>query len=93
MGTRVAVNIGGVDFRLPRLADSQEEGVITRWLKQPGEPVAAGEPLLEVETEKVNSELEAPVDGVLAEIHAPAGSTVPVGEVIARIETEPVAGG
>jgi pyruvate/2-oxoglutarate dehydrogenase complex dihydrolipoamide acyltransferase (E2) component len=75
-----------VDFRLPRLADSQEEGVITRWLKQPGESVEAGEPLLEVETEKVNSELEAPIAGVLAEIRAPAGSRVPVGEVIARID-------
>jgi pyruvate/2-oxoglutarate dehydrogenase complex dihydrolipoamide acyltransferase (E2) component len=75
-----------VDFRLPRLADSQEEGVITRWLKQPGESLEAGEPLLEVETEKVNSELEAPVSGVLAEIRAPAGTKVPVGQVIARIE-------
>jgi pyruvate/2-oxoglutarate dehydrogenase complex dihydrolipoamide acyltransferase (E2) component len=60
--------------------------VITRWLKEPGESLEAGEPLLEVETEKVNSELEAPVSGVLAEIRAPAGSRVPVGEVIARIE-------
>jgi pyruvate/2-oxoglutarate dehydrogenase complex dihydrolipoamide acyltransferase (E2) component len=75
-----------MDFRLPQLADSQEEGVITRWLKEPGESVEAGEPLLEVETEKVNSELEAPIAGVLAEIRAPAGARVPVGEVIARID-------
>lgn len=75
-----------VDFKLPQLADSQEEGVITRWLKEPGQAVTAGEPLLEVETEKVNSELESPVDGVLAEIRAPVGARVPVGQVIARIE-------
>ena len=77
-----------MDFRLPRLADSQEEGVITRWLKQPGESLEAGEPLLEVETEKVNSELEAPESGVL-EILVPEGETVPVGRVLARIGTSP----
>lgn len=75
-----------MDFRLPQLADSQEEGVITRWLKAPGDRVSAGEPLLEVETEKVNSELESPVDGVLTEIRAETGSQVLVGEVIALIE-------
>jgi 2-oxoglutarate dehydrogenase E2 component (dihydrolipoamide succinyltransferase) len=74
------------DVRLPRLADTLVEGTVSRWLKRPGERVAQGEPLVEVETDKVNSELESPYDGLLAEILAPEGTTVPVGEVIARID-------
>ena len=74
-----------MDVRLPRLADSQVEGIVTRWLKRAGEPVRLGEPLVEIETEKVNSELESPADGVLTEILVGEGETVPVGEVIARI--------
>jgi pyruvate dehydrogenase E2 component (dihydrolipoyllysine-residue acetyltransferase) len=74
-----------MDVRLPQLADSQVEGIVTRWLKKAGEPVRQGEPLVEIETEKVNSELESPADGVLTEILVGEGETVPVGEVIARI--------
>lgn len=74
-----------MDVRLPQLADSQVEGIVTRWLKQAGEAVRQGEPLVEIETEKVNSELESPADGVLTEILVGEGETVPVGEVIARI--------
>lgn len=73
------------DVTLPKLADTLVEGTVTRWLKRPGEHVTAGEPLVEVETDKVNSEIEAPYDGTLTEIVVPAGVTVPVGEVIARI--------
>jgi pyruvate/2-oxoglutarate dehydrogenase complex dihydrolipoamide acyltransferase (E2) component len=76
-----------MDFRFPKLADTLGEGVVARWLKQPGDVVREGEPLVEVETDKVNSELESPADGVLAEIVAPEGTTVPVGEVLARITT------
>lgn len=75
-----------MDVTLPRLADSLVEGVVSRWLKRPGEPVARGEPLVEIETDKVNSEIESPCDGVLTEVLAAEGVTVPVGEVIARIE-------
>ena len=80
------------DVTLPRLADALVEGTVSRWLKRPGERVARGEPLVEIETDKVNSELESPYEGLLAEIVAAEGSTVPVGEVIARIDeggTEP----
>jgi 2-oxoglutarate dehydrogenase E2 component (dihydrolipoamide succinyltransferase) len=77
-----------IDVELPRLADSQERGTITRWLHRPGERVAEGEPLVEVETDKVNSELEAPAGGVLAEVLVDVGAQVPVGEVIARIDPE-----
>jgi len=73
-----------VDVELPKLADTLVEGTVSRWLKQAGESVRKGEPLVEIETDKVNSELEAPADGVL-EIVVEAGETVPVGQVIARI--------
>jgi len=75
-----------MDVTLPQLADSLEEGIVSRWLKRPGDRVARGEPLVEVETDKVNSEIESPYDGVLAEVLAGEGTTVPVGEVIARID-------
>ena len=74
------------DVTLPKLADTLVEGTVSRWLKRPGERVARGEPLVEVETDKVNSELESPYEGVLTEIVAAEGVTVPVGDVIARIE-------
>lgn len=78
-----------MDVQLPRLAESLVEGTVTRWLKRPGDQVSAGEPLVEIETEKVNSELEAPESGILSEILAGEGQTVPVGSVIARITPVP----
>lgn len=74
------------DVRLPKLADTLVEGTVTHWLKQPGETVAEGEPLVEVETDKVNTELESPATGVLAEIVAEEGQTVPVDALLARID-------
>src|SRR5437879_5806964 len=74
-----------VDVRLPKLADTIVEGTVARWLKPPGEAVRRGEPLVEIETDKVTSELEAPADGVLAEVLVAEGETVPDGEVLARI--------
>jgi pyruvate dehydrogenase E2 component (dihydrolipoamide acetyltransferase) len=74
-----------VDFQLPRLADSLDESVVSRWLKKAGDRVRKGEPLVEIETDKVNAELESPVDGVLEEIVVPEGETAPVGAVIARL--------
>ena len=74
-----------MDFQLPRLADSLDESVVSRWLKKAGDSVRKGEPLVEIETDKVNAELESPVDGVLEEIVVPEGETAPVGAVIARL--------
>ena len=54
-----------VEVRLPKLSDEMEEGTVSRWLKQVGEAVTEGEPLVEVDTEKVIVEVEASVDGVL----------------------------
>jgi pyruvate dehydrogenase E2 component (dihydrolipoamide acetyltransferase) len=70
--------------RMPRLSDSMEEGTIVRWLKSTGDAVAAGEPIVEIETDKATMEYEAEAAGVL-EVVAGAGETVALGEVIAQI--------
>ena len=74
-----------MDVELPRLADTLVEGTVARWLKPDGARVTTGEPLVEIETDKVTSEVESPGDGVLQVVVA-AGETVPVGTVIARLE-------
>jgi pyruvate dehydrogenase E2 component (dihydrolipoamide acetyltransferase) len=70
---------------MPALGMAQETGVLLQWLKQPGETVAKGEPLMEVETDKAAVEVEAPASGVLAQVTAAPGDVVPVGQVIAVI--------
>lgn len=70
---------------MPALGMAQETGKVLRWLKADGGAVKRGEPLVEIETDKANVELEAPASGVLAAITAAAGDTVPVGQVIALI--------
>jgi len=74
------------DITVPVFPESVTEGTILTWHKQPGEPVARGELLAEVETDKVVFEVPAPVDGVLAEITIPAGTTVKSGEVVGRLD-------
>lgn len=68
---------------MPKLGDTMEEGKILNWLKHEGDAVAKGEALAEIETEKVNIEVEAFTPGVLRKILVPAGATVPVGAPIA----------
>ncbi|HET8853741.1 MAG TPA: biotin/lipoyl-containing protein, partial [Ktedonobacteraceae bacterium] len=70
---------------LPVLGMAQDTGKIVQWLKAAGEPVKKGEPVVEVETDKATVELEAPADGILANVTAAEGDEVPVGQVIARI--------
>jgi 2-oxoglutarate dehydrogenase E2 component (dihydrolipoamide succinyltransferase) len=65
------------------------DGTITRWLKAVGDRVQAGEVVCEVETEKVNAEVEAPATGTLQAILADPGDVVDVGTPIARIEEDP----
>ena len=72
-----------VDVTMPKLSDTMEEGKILRWMKQPGDPVAIGEIIAEVETDKANMELEAYDEGVLAEVRVAEGQSAPVGAVIA----------
>jgi len=74
------------DIVVPVLGESVTEATIAAWLKQPGEAVAADEPIVELETEKATVELPAPKAGVLAEILAGEGEDVEVGAVIGRIE-------
>ena len=70
---------------MPQMGVSVSEGTITKWLKQLGESVARDEPLLEISTDKVDTEVPSPAEGVLTEIVAQEGETVDVGTVIARI--------
>lgn len=78
---------------MPKLGETVTEGELTTWLKNVGDPIAFDDPLFEVSTDKVDSEIPSPYDGVLAEILVPAGTTVPVGTQLARIVAEGVATG
>jgi pyruvate dehydrogenase E2 component (dihydrolipoamide acetyltransferase) len=73
------------DVIMPALGMAQETGRVLRWLKAEGDEVAKGEPLMEVETDKVTVEIEAPTDGLLAGLRAAEGADVPVGEAVAVI--------
>ncbi|UIR36471.1 2-oxo acid dehydrogenase subunit E2 [Rhodococcus sp. DMF-1] len=81
----------GTTVRMPALGDSVDEGTVTRWLKQPGDHVTADEPLLEVATDKVDTEIPAPVTGVLQRILAEENDVVAVGAELAII-AEPSTG-
>jgi pyruvate dehydrogenase E2 component (dihydrolipoamide acetyltransferase) len=76
------------DVTMPRLSDSMEEGTILKWLVDEGGEVKRGEPLVEIETDKANMTYDADADGVLIDVVASEGDTLPVGEVIARIGEE-----
>ncbi|MDH2455988.1 2-oxoglutarate dehydrogenase, E2 component, dihydrolipoamide succinyltransferase [Corynebacterium bovis] len=73
------------DVTMPELGESVSEGTITQWLKSVGDTVAVDEPLLEVSTDKVDTEVPSPVEGTLLEILAQEDDTVDVGAVIARV--------
>ena len=74
-----------VEVVMPQMGVSVSEGTITRWLKQPGETVALDEPLLEISTDKVDTEVPSPGEGVVSEIRVQEGETVEVGTVLAVI--------
>ena len=73
------------EVAMPKLGESVTEGLVSQWLKQPGDTVAFDDPLFEVSTDKVDSEVPSPYDGVLLEILVAVGETVPVGTTVARI--------
>ncbi|MDX6512279.1 MAG: acetoin:2,6-dichlorophenolindophenol oxidoreductase subunit beta [Gaiellaceae bacterium] len=79
---------GLVDVAMPRLSDSMEEATVLQWLKQTGDRVAKGEPLVEVETDKATIVYESEVAGVVAEIVVAEGESAALGETIARFEVE-----
>ena len=90
--TPAAAPAQGTEVRMPALGESVTEGTVTTWLKAVGDAIDADEPLLEVSTDKVDSEVPAPVAGFLAEIRVPEDETVEVGTVVAIIsETAPSA--
>src|SRR5215470_14035049 len=73
------------EIRVPALGESVTEATIGKWFKQPGDPVAVDEPLVELETDKVTIEVPAPAAGVLADIAAKDGQTVAVGALLGQI--------
>ena len=80
-----------LDVVMPQMGVSVSEGTITKWLKQQGEQVEADEPLLEISTDKVDTEVPSPGTGVVSEIVVQEGETVDVGTVLARIGGEAAA--
>ena len=73
---------------MPQMGESIFEGTITKWLKKVGEPVKRDEPLFEISTDKVDSEIPAPASGVLAEIRVNEGETVQINTVVGVISEE-----
>ena len=73
------------DITMPQLGETVTEGTITKWFKQVGDAVAEDEPLFEVSTDKVDSEVPSPMSGTIVEIKVPEGETVDVGVVLAVI--------
>ncbi len=78
---------GVVEMEMPKLGESITEGTIVKWWKNVGDVVKKDETLLEISTDKVDSEIPSPFDGTVREIVAKEGETVPVGSVIAKIVT------
>ncbi|MGA8028590.1 MAG: 2-oxoglutarate dehydrogenase, E2 component, dihydrolipoamide succinyltransferase [Bryobacteraceae bacterium] len=73
------------DVVMPQMGESIVEGTLTRWLKKPGDKVARDEPLFEISTDKVDTEIPSPTDGVLSEVLVQEGATVAINSVVARI--------
>ncbi len=78
---------------MPALGIAQETGKLLRWLKAEGEEVAPGEPVMEIETDKVTVEIESPAAGTLAHVRASEGEEIPVGQVVAVILAPGESGG
>jgi 2-oxoisovalerate dehydrogenase E2 component (dihydrolipoyl transacylase) len=76
------------ELKMPKLGESVTEGTIGKWLKQPGEKVNKYDLLVEVQTDKVNTEIPSPVAGTLKEVKVDEGQTVPIGTLLATFETD-----
>lgn len=77
-----------VDVLMPKMGESVAEATVIRWLKQPGDPIEADEPIMEIATDKVDSEIPSPVDGILAEQCCAENDVVQVGARVAVITTD-----
>lgn len=73
---------------MPKMGDAMEEGTLLRWLKQVGDEINVGDPLAEIETDKVSLEIESQEAGVLSRLYVEEGATVPIGSAIAAIGDE-----
>ena len=73
------------DVVMPQMGESIVEGTLTRWLKKPGDTVQRDEPLFEISTDKVDTEIPSPAAGVLAEVLVTEGATVAINTVVGRI--------
>src|SRR5438067_8478151 len=80
-----------IDVVMPQMGVSVSEGTVTKWLKQEGESIEADETLLEISTDKVDTEVPSPASGVVSEILVQEGETVEVGTLLARIGGEAAA--
>src|SRR5580698_3778102 len=74
------------DVVMPQMGESIVEGTLTKWLKKPGDKVERDEPLFEISTDKVDTEIPSPAAGTLAEIVVEEGKTVGINTVVARID-------
>src|SRR5437879_3023788 len=73
------------DVVMPQMGESIVEGTLTRWLKKPGDRVERDEPLFEISTDKVDTEIPSPSEGVLSEVLVQEGATVAINAIVARI--------
>ena len=74
-----------IDVEMPQMGESITEGTLTRWLKKPGDRVERDEPLFEISTDKVDTEIPSPAAGVLSEALVQEGATVAIKTIVARI--------
>ena len=77
-----------IDLLVPKLGMDTTEAVVTTWLVSEGDPVQKGTPMVELETEKVNFQVESEVEGSVVKILQTAGAVVPVGGSLATLSTE-----
>src|SRR3977135_3185246 len=75
-----------IDVVMPQMGESIVEGTLTKWLKKPGERVEQDEPLFEISTDKVDTEIPSPTAGTLSEVLVEEGKPVAINTVVARIE-------
>src|SRR5437879_9323656 len=77
----------GFELKMPKLGESVTEGTIGKWLKKPGDKVNKYDLLVEVQTDKVNTEIPSPVSGTLREVKVEEGQTFPIGTLLALFDT------
>ena len=75
-------------IQMPKLGESVQEATITKWFVKEGDRIEEDEPLFEVATDKVDSEIPSPVDGIIKQIRFQLNDVVPVGEIVAIITTD-----